>query len=80
MYWLVIHRWLFRTSTWKVDIVAWSKVWTSANNSSVVGVEAIVHRICLDIHVPAVQEVAVEAVSCGIAIRKDKLATGTLVD
>jgi hypothetical protein len=80
MHGFVQDRGLLQTIPGEVDVVAGSQVRAGGHNASIVGVEAILDGAGLNVHVPTIHEITVEAVAGGIAIGEDELTSARLID
>lgn len=64
----------------EVDVLASCKGFTGAYNSTIICVETILHSVILYIHMPAVDEVSVEAIACSITVGENKLSAAGLIN
>jgi hypothetical protein len=71
---------LLGTGTCEVGVVARGKVGAGSDDPAIVGVKTVRHGVSLHVHVPTVHKIAMEAISCRVAVGKDKFSAARLID
>lgn len=79
MYRLIPHSWGLWTISREIDVVTCSQDGTSGYDTTVIRIQTVADSRFLDVLIPSVQEISVEAVSSSIAIGKDKLPSHRLI-